>query len=195
MSAFGHYKPWYVFGSALILAGGAVLSRLTINDRNWFVFGMEILLGVGIGCFLQAGYAVIQGVLDPANMAYGVSFMLFGQLLGITLGLSIGGAVFVNTALDGLRPLLPDVSSDQLQSALAGLAGDFLDNLNDVLQRQVLTTIVDAINTSFILIIVAGAVALIASVLLSVSLTALMIIGSTTNTSVEQAFGDVQIDC
>jgi len=36
------------------------------------------LLGVGVEAYLQAGYAVIQGVLDPSHMSYGVTFMLLG---------------------------------------------------------------------------------------------------------------------
>lgn len=146
VSLFGHYKPWYVGGAALMLTGGAVLTQVNIDNHDWYVLGFEILLGAGIGAFLQAGYAVIQGVLCPAEMAYGVSFMLFAQLLGITLGLSIGGAVFVNTALDQIRPLLPNVPEERLQAALSGLAGDIINSLSPALAREVLITIVDAID-------------------------------------------------
>lgn len=95
--------------------------------------------------------------------------MLFAQLLGISLGLSIGGTVFINTALSNLGPALPGVPRSQLQSALSGTSGDFLSHFDSEVTTRILDIIVDAIDTSFILVYVAGAVGLLASVLLSVS--------------------------
>jgi predicted MFS family arabinose efflux permease len=36
-------------------------------------------VGIGTGCFIQAGYAVIQAVVPPAEMAYGISYMMLGR--------------------------------------------------------------------------------------------------------------------
>ncbi|KAH8721373.1 hypothetical protein HC256_001731 [Beauveria bassiana] len=99
-------------------------------------------------------------------MAYGVTFMLFAQLLGITSGLSFSGAVFTNTALENLRRLLPDVPAEQLQRALSGAAGDFFQKLDEETRKAVLRTIMSSINKSFILCITAGAVSLVAAVFL-----------------------------
>lgn len=48
------------------------------------------------------------------------------QLLGLTMGLSIAGGVFVNRALDGLQHALPNESRGQLLSAITGTSGDLL---------------------------------------------------------------------
>lgn len=45
------------------------------------IYGFEVLLGIGTGCFIQAGYAVIQAVVPPADMAYAISFMMIGKWL------------------------------------------------------------------------------------------------------------------
>ena len=56
-----------------------LLARIGIDTPAAHVYGFEIILGVGVGAYLQAGYAVIQGVLEPIHMSYGVTFMLLGM--------------------------------------------------------------------------------------------------------------------
>jgi len=36
-------------------------------------------LGIGAGAYAQAGYAVIQAVVEPAMMAYAIGFMMLGE--------------------------------------------------------------------------------------------------------------------
>lgn len=100
-------------------------------------------------------------------MAYGVSFMLLGQLGGIALGLSISGAVFVNTALNGLQRVLPDIPRKQLEGAISGTSGDFLKTLDGRERAESLEVVMGSLRKVFVLVYVAGAVSLGASVLLS----------------------------
>lgn len=108
MSKTGHYQAWYVFGSVLVLIGAVLFCKSTSFSNMWIspsgasqevsltvryqpdrinlstpnktIYGYEVLTGIGLGCYLQSGYAVIQGVLGPAHMAYAVTFMLLGKL-------------------------------------------------------------------------------------------------------------------
>jgi len=167
MSKFGYYFPWYLGGSILILIGGALVSRIDINTPISRVYGYEVLVGVGLGCYLQAGYAVIQGVLDPSQMSYAVTFMLLGQLLGISISLSVAGAVFVNTSLHGLQQILPNIPKQQLQSIISGASGTLFHTLSPTMQAQALVIIVASLQKMFILVYVAGAVSLVTGVFLS----------------------------
>jgi hypothetical protein len=36
------------------------------------IYGYEILVAVGSGAFIQAGYATIQTVVDPSDMGYAI---------------------------------------------------------------------------------------------------------------------------
>ena len=51
------------------------------------------------------------------------------QLLGLTLGLSIAGSVFVNKALEGLQHALPNEPRVQILSAITGTSGDLFNSL------------------------------------------------------------------
>lgn len=46
--------------------------------------------------------------------------MMISQYSGITLGLSVCGALFINKALEALRVLLPDYSEAQLNAITSG---------------------------------------------------------------------------
>ncbi|KAM3538734.1 hypothetical protein ARSEF1564_008340 [Beauveria bassiana] len=144
------YKPWYVAGAVFILLDGVFFYRVDISTTDAYLYGFQVLLGAGVGRYLQAGFAVILAVIEMSDMTYGVTFMLFAQLLGITSGLSFSGAVFTNTALENLRGLLPDVSAEELQRALSGAAGDFFQKLDADTRKAVLRTIMSAINKSLV---------------------------------------------
>nr|XP_036575252.1 MFS drug efflux transporter [Colletotrichum truncatum]KAF6781796.1 MFS drug efflux transporter [Colletotrichum truncatum] len=164
MGRFSYFQPWYVGGSVLALIGGVLMSRITAGTPTANIYGYEILLGIGTGCYIQAGYAVIQAVIAPADMAYGIGFMMLGQLGGIALGLAVAGAVFINEALSGLSALFPDVSRSTLQLAITGTSGAYFKSLSPELREQSTEVIVAAIAKTFIPVYVGAAVSLVVSV-------------------------------
>ncbi|KAI9776506.1 MAG: hypothetical protein M1839_009540 [Geoglossum umbratile] len=166
MSKLGYYQPWYVLGSALALAAGVLLSRIDEHTSTSKIYGYEVLLGVGTGAYIQAGYAVIQAVVDPADMYYAISFMMIAQIGGICLALSICSAVFVNTAKNALIPILPGVPITEIQNAISGTSSAFFNSLSPDVKAQALSVVVHSLQKGFILVYVAAAVGLLGSVFL-----------------------------
>ncbi|PKY03393.1 MFS general substrate transporter [Aspergillus campestris IBT 28561] len=164
MSRFSYFQPWYIFGSVLTVIGGVLLSRIQPDTPEANIYGYEILIGIGTGCFVQAGYAVIQAVIPPAEMAYGISFMMLGQLGGIAFGLAIAGAVFINDAVSGLTALIPHVSRFELQQAISGTSGTYFQSLPGELRASCIGVIVGALQKVFIPVYVGAAVSLVVSV-------------------------------
>ncbi|MCJ1360924.1 hypothetical protein MMC16_000019 [Acarospora aff. strigata] len=167
MSKFGYYQPWYVAGNALALIGSVLLSRIDAGTPTRNIYGFEVLLGLGVGATIQAGYAVIQAIVDPAEMSYGISFIMLAQLSGIALGLAISGAVFVNRALAGLTVLLPNFTREQIQQGISGTSGQFFKTLPVDTQAQALNVLVGSLRKVFIPVYVAAAVGLVVSLFLS----------------------------
>lgn len=170
-------------------------ARIEPHISQGQIYGFEVLVGIGTGCFIQAGYAVIQAVVPPAEMAYAISFMMLGaslsltfsqpwlvvrmliatfaikgQLVGITWGLAISGAIFVNDAVSGLTQVLPDASRADLQRALLGASGAYFRSLPPHARTQATDTIVLSLQKVFIPVYVGAAVSLVCSVLFTVSL-------------------------
>lgn len=165
MSRFNYFQPWYIFGSILTLIGGVLLSRVTATTSTGSIYGFEVLIGVGTGCFIQAGYAVIQAIVPPAEMAYAISFMMLAQLGGVGLGLSIGGSVFINQSVNNLAALLPGVSRADLQLAISGTSSSYFQSLDPAQRDAAVDVIVGGLSHTFVLIYVGGAVCLVTSVL------------------------------
>lgn len=131
-------------------------------------------------------------MVPPEEMAYGISFMMLGessfkppmrlfrpscanvaplieaQLSGIGIGLSIAGAVFVNTSLNGLSQLLPQLSRVDLQLLIAGTSNKFFETLTPEQRSDTIDIIVSGLSRTFILVYVAGAFSLVASLLFTV---------------------------
>ncbi|MCJ1264269.1 hypothetical protein MMC22_004140 [Lobaria immixta] len=140
MSKLGYYMPWYAIGSVLALIGSVLMSRIEVDTPTAQIYGYEILIGVGTGAFVQAGYATIQTAIEPVDMSYGIA-----QFGGITLGLSIGGAVFINCAQNALKALFPDVDDATLQQAISGTSSTFIKNLSGPLRAATLEAIVHSL--------------------------------------------------
>lgn len=165
MSRFNYFQPWYIFGSVLTLVGGVLLSQITADTPTGNIYGYEILIGIGTGCFIQAGYAVIQAMVPPAELAYAISFMMLAQLGGVGLGLSIAGSVFINQSVNGLAALLPGVSRADLQLAISGTSSSYFESLTPEQRDGATNVIVESLTHTFVLIYVGGAVCLFTSIL------------------------------
>jgi hypothetical protein len=95
-------------------------ARIEPRTSNAAMYGFEVLVAIGSGSFIQAGYATIQTVIDPSETADGIAFMMLAQFMGIVFGLSVSGAIFVNEGLKALRALLPQIPEAQLKQTLSG---------------------------------------------------------------------------
>lgn len=58
-------------------------AQINIATSTAKIYGYEVLLALGSGAFIQAGYTVIYLFIKPEDGAYGVSFMSLGSLLAL----------------------------------------------------------------------------------------------------------------
>src|SRR5438046_6202905 len=90
-----------------------------------------------------------------------------GQLLGIIIGLTISGSVFITHATEGLAALLPDLPISVVKDAIAGTNGDYLKSLPPDIQIRALEILVRSMDRVYILGITAGAVVILCGIFLS----------------------------
>ncbi|KAI9155744.1 putative HC-toxin efflux carrier TOXA [Paramyrothecium foliicola] len=169
MSKLGYYKPWYIAGTALGLIGGVMWSRVELSTSNSATYGFQVLLGLGAGCFVHAGFAVVQANIDPKDSVHGVTLMTMGQLSGLAFSLSMTGAVFINISASNLREVFPELDEHTLVSIVSGTSGAFLESVSESESTRALNAILDAMHNPFIHIYVAAAVAFILSLFLKAS--------------------------
>lgn len=166
LSKFGYYMPWYLAGGILIVIGGALMLTVDALTSVSSIYGYTVLMGFGVGLFAQASFSVAQAVVEPEMVPASVGFIATGQIYGITIALAIANAVFLNRSEEGIQALLPNTPSSEIQQAIAGARSELFQNLSPALREQVLAVIVHASSMTYALVIAAGALVTILSLLL-----------------------------
>ena len=166
MGKTGYYYPWYIVGAALELIGGVLMYHVDEFTSNAKIYGYTIILGTGVGCFCQAGFAVAQMKVKPSEIPYCVGFMTVGQMLGIVFGTGISGALFVNLAQDALRTVFPGADETQISNAISGVGSGLLQSAGSAEKAMAIHGITRAIQMAYVPVIAAGSICLICSVLM-----------------------------
>ncbi|KAM5343434.1 hypothetical protein ACJ41O_011971 [Fusarium nematophilum] len=164
MGRTGYYYPWYIAGAALELIGGVLLYTVNEHTSNAKIYGYTIILGTGVGCFCQAGFAVAQMKVLPSEIPYSVGFMTVGQMLGIVFGTGMSGALFVNYGQRALAAVFPDVEAEEIADALAGVGSGLIESAPAEVRAEAIHGITRAIQLAYVPIIAAGSICLICSV-------------------------------
>lgn len=107
VSRIGYYTPFMIAGSCILSVGAGLLTTLQVDTGAGMWIGYQVVYGWGMGCTFQAPNLAAQTVLGHRDVPVGASLMLFSQLLG--------GAIFISVG--------QNVLDSQLQSRLSGLPG------------------------------------------------------------------------
>jgi MFS family permease len=161
LAKVGYYSPFYIAGTILGLIGSALLHVVKLDTNAGKLYGYTILVGLGTGIFVQAGFSIAQAKVPPEQLGAATGFIALGQLIGPTIALSVAGTVLINTATSGLQELLPNTPVAEIKNAIAGTAGELLDSLDPATRTAALEIIVNSISKVYILAITAMAVAIV----------------------------------
>lgn len=166
MARSGYSMPWYVTGSALVIAANSMLYTIDISTSNGFIYGAMVLNGIGTGMFLNAPFAVAQWLAPPKEISSAVGFIMCARGGGLAIALSIANAIFLNLAENRIRHMLPTLDKTQVQSLISGAGSHLLETLTATQQQEVLAAIVFAISRVFITSIASGCFCLCLSLLM-----------------------------
>jgi len=167
LSMTGLYTPWYLFGSSLVIIGFSLLHTITPETSQSAIYGYLALIGLGTGSYVNLGFSVAQAINLKSEVSAAISFVMQGQLLGLVIGLAIAGSVFLTHVTEDLTALFPNLPTSVVKDAIAGTNAELLKTLSPELQAQALDIIVQCMDRVYILGIVAGAVSLVSSLLLT----------------------------
>ena len=151
----GLYMPWYLGGSMLTTIGSALMYALVAGKQNvgpipGAILGYEVILGVGVGAYVQASFAVAQAKVPPSEIPVAVAFIGCAQVTGICLCFSIAYSIFINTATNQISTLLPTASVLQIQAAIIGVDSSIFTQLPDTTKMAVLNAISGSIKDAWI---------------------------------------------
>jgi EmrB/QacA subfamily drug resistance transporter len=131
IARWGHYRPFPIAGTALMVVGFWRLSTMSA-DTSALERSLDMLiLGLGIGLVMQVLVLAVQNDVDYRNLGVATSGATFFRSIGGCFGVAICGAIFSNrlgAELAGLANLPPalasgNVTRDQV-AELPGAARD-----------------------------------------------------------------------
>ncbi len=148
ISAIGRYKVFPIAGTAVLVGGMYLLSRLGLGTAPWLASVYMLVVGVGIGLVMQVLVLVVQNDARAENMGVATSTATFFRSLGGSFGVAIFGAIFASRLASELehlparaaarlsggihlspeqaKRLPPDVHADFLHAFAHSLHGVFL---------------------------------------------------------------------
>ena len=168
LSKIKYYMPIFVVSGVFMTLGGALLTAyLEPNTPMSQIYGFTVITAVGSGLTLQIGY-VVATVKAPKRMGDALALQNVAQIGGSVIALVIAGQIFQSTATANLTKVLAGTgfTSADIQSAIAGAQSHLFEELNGNLRDQAILAITQAIQRSFILVCVGGAVLTIAGLLM-----------------------------
>jgi EmrB/QacA subfamily drug resistance transporter len=94
ISRMGRYKVFPIAGTAILVVGMFLLSRLAVGTAPWVASLYMLVVGVGIGLVMQVLVLVVQNDARPEEIGVATSTATFFRSVGGSFGVAIFGAIF-----------------------------------------------------------------------------------------------------
>ena len=166
LSKIRYYMPVYLLSGVLITISGALLMVfLDPATSESSIYGFSVLAAVGTGLTIQLGYAVGTLTTVPENIGHVINFQNVSQIGANVMCLVIAGQIFQSEALARLGAVLAGhgFTDTEITGAVAGAQSALFAQLEGELRRQAIGAIVGAMQKSFVLVVVAGGLMILAA--------------------------------
>jgi EmrB/QacA subfamily drug resistance transporter len=94
ISRLGRYKIFPIAGTAILVPGMFLLSRLGVGTAPWLASVYMLVVGIGIGLVMQVIVLVVQNDAKPENIGVATSTATFFRSVGGSFGVAIFGTIF-----------------------------------------------------------------------------------------------------
>ncbi|KAM5442428.1 Efflux pump dep3 [Microsporum ferrugineum] len=165
MPALPYAMPWYTAGSALV-----VIDTVNLDTSNAKIYGYTILVGAGTGCYVVAGFAIVQSLVSPKDIPNAVGAMAISQDLGMVVFLSLAGSIYQNLSLKEVARALPSASKSELTDLIAGTSSRSFKALSQADKDAVIPYITGPMRNVWLFFLVAAILSFLLSAMLGVRL-------------------------
>jgi EmrB/QacA subfamily drug resistance transporter len=111
ISKLGRYRPFPIIGNIVLALGIWLFSHLALNTSEWLLGLWMLVIGMGLGMFMQVTTLAIQNAVNPKDLGVATSTATFFRSTGSSLGAALFGAVLTNRLAVHLSQLLPKGAS------------------------------------------------------------------------------------
>lgn len=161
------YKVIYFIAGVFLIAGGGPLTvYLDLNSNSGLIYGLTILVAVGTGLSMVTGYTIATLALKPENTGAGLSLQNVSQIGGQVIALAVASQIYQSVVIKELSVVLAGkgFSQQEIQGAAAGAQSVLFEKLDGELREKATVAVTNAMQMTFVMVPIAGAVMLIAAV-------------------------------
>ncbi|KZL76644.1 major facilitator superfamily transporter [Colletotrichum incanum] len=164
MPIYGFVSVWYIVGSSLALIGTALMYTVNETTPNSNIYGYNILIGTGAGCYVVAVFAIVQSLVPIHDIANAVGAMTISQDLGMVVFLAISSSLFHKVAVDRVSRALSNVSRTEIGNLIASTSSSAFQALSESDKALVIPEIAGAMTSIWIFFLAAAALSLVFSI-------------------------------
>jgi EmrB/QacA subfamily drug resistance transporter len=149
ISRTGHYKPFPIAGTAIMVLGLILLSTMGPHTTRLIASAFMFVLGLGLGLVMQVLVLAVQNAVDYADLGVATSGATLFRSIGGSVGTAVLGSIFSNRLSAELASALPRSAAGSLGTG-AGLNTAALKRLPAPLHADYLSAFTNALSTVFI---------------------------------------------
>ncbi|KAI1333550.1 major facilitator superfamily domain-containing protein [Xylariaceae sp. FL0016] len=160
------YMVLYAISGCILVAGSGPLTvYLRPESSTGLIYGLSVIIALGAGLSMTTAYTIATFTLEPGDISAGISLQNIAQIGGQVISLGVAGQIYQSTGLRNLRGVLGGYgyTDSEIADAVAGAQSALFSELSGDVRGQAIVAITDAIQMTFVLVPVAGAVMLIAA--------------------------------
>ncbi|MDT0301216.1 MDR family MFS transporter [Streptomonospora wellingtoniae] len=153
ISRTGRYKVWPIAGTAVIMAGLLLLSRMDADTSYLYNASAMLVLGLGVGMVMQNLVLIVQNSAPQRYLGTATSATNYFRQIGASLGIAVFGSIFVSRLNDEVADM--PAAGSQLQAGgggagLSSLTPDMLERMPEQAQQLIVHAFADALPPIFI---------------------------------------------
>ena len=147
ISRTGHYKPFPIAGTALMVVGLLLLSNMTATTTTLQASAYMFVLGLGIGSVMQVLVLAVQNAVDYHDLGVATSGATLFRSIGGSVGTAVLGSIFTSRLKSELAASLPPSAAHGIGAANANPQA--LAKLPPALHTTYIHAFTNALNTVF----------------------------------------------
>jgi EmrB/QacA subfamily drug resistance transporter len=170
ITKYGRYRIFPIVGTVITGFGMWLFSHLTVHTSQLDLSLWMVVLGIGIGSFMQVMTLAVQNAVDQSELGVATASATFFRSIGSSLGGAIFGAILTNRLTYHLKQLLPPAVSSHAgistASIQAGASSSIIAKLPPPISHDILQAFALSFHDMFLYAIPFVAVAFIVSLFL-----------------------------
>ncbi|MEA2299967.1 MAG: hypothetical protein QOE44_502 [Solirubrobacteraceae bacterium] len=123
ISRTGRYRAFPIAGTALMVLGLVLLSRMDAGTSTATASLFMFVLGLGLGLVMQVLVLAVQNAVDYRQLGVATSAATLFRSIGGAVGTSVLGSIFASRLAHSLAAHLPPGTAGQLGGGSAGAGG------------------------------------------------------------------------